>query len=130
MEDKKIKFTDSDFRKKHYELWDWCAETGKSKEASPAIKALSKLGNNLDKAVFEAWRTDCFACGAAVVNGKRDCAYCPIEWGCRCCTDKSTLFNKWIQADSIEDRKNYAKQITQLLWRGKEREKQTIRPNL
>lgn len=132
MSEEKITMTDEDFRYWHYKLWDWLAETGESdKSLFYKFKELGDLDNNgveLHFAVFDAYDCDCFACGADTLDrlkkGIYCCSSCPIDWGCDCidCCDDESLFSKWDNSRTIEDRKMYAKLISQLPWRGKERD--------
>lgn len=127
-----ITMTDEDFRYWHYKLWDWLAETGESdKSLFDKFKELGDLNDNgveLHFAVFDAYDCDCFACGADTLDrlekGIYCCSSCPIDWGCDCidCCDDESLFSKWDNSRTIEDRKMYAKLISQLPWRGKERD--------
>ncbi len=129
MKDQEITMTDEDFREWHYKLWDWLAATGESNKDSflkfQELNALSDI-SELSYPVWEALNSYCFACGANELNReeKGACGNCPIDWGddCEDCVDDNSPFIKWEDGATAENRKHYAKLISQLPWRGKERD--------
>ena len=95
--------------RKHKELWNWCAETGKLKEDY----------STLEEDMF--YWDYCYACKEAEARQKRmdfKCDCCPIQWanGGQC-WKKGSEFDNWADAETTEERKYWAKKIANKRWR-------------
>jgi hypothetical protein len=98
--------------KKHVELYDWCAKTGKDKFAWPGWE---KKAN--------AAYLFCFACVEAERRGgeqDQDCR-CPITWTDddrkdQPCGQEDSPYNKFKRSENAQDRKKYAAIIRDLPW--------------
>lgn len=98
--------------RKHYDLWNWLAETGNEHKSN-----WPGFGYSYDHPLFYKSypETGCYACETAkqmYFDTKRPttCARCPIAWGTRfgTCTE---LYNRWKYADNTEARKKAARVI-------------------
>lgn len=110
-------------KKYHVELWQWLSEKGSIRKNDWPGWYYHSIYNILN---------DCFACVyASKVAGSEDtdevCACCPIDWpkiyianiyGAVPC--EKSLYKLWGVAESIDERKIYAKQIAELPWQEKE----------
>lgn len=95
--------------RKHKEVWNWCAETGRRKSECPVF--------NREDMLFWDW---CYACLEADARQKRidfECEHCPIKWaGGGQCSDKGAEYDNWEEAQTIEERKYWAKKIANKRW--------------
>lgn len=85
---------------KHIMMWDELARKGGEKWMTETASLYPSDG-------------DCYACEESMdVN----CKDCPIDWKAKSCLDEGTLYDKWINAESLDDRKKYAAIIRDLPW--------------
>lgn len=84
------------------ELWEWLAETGKYKEDWPEWGKFGKVDSH------------CFLCGydtysQAMLKDEADDCICPYNDKFGGCADEDTPFQLWCSAETIKERKKYAK---------------------
>ena len=101
--------------KMHRSMWNWLAETGREyKFDTPEIQAFPDLFN------------DCFLCEYSKVcnSGKSHdcCKFCPLEWPeieqCYGKDWQDGIYDKWLEAENIGERKAIALQIANLPEKG------------
>lgn len=100
------------------ELWKWCTRTGKDKSLWPKWKENEKYARPAGTGILN----HCWFCEYGHQNGERSgikdvsfvrmCTACPYYQKYGSCHDhglSDTIYNKWNRAETVSDRRKYAK---------------------